>query len=380
MTAFDIYSAVGDVGEDILEESEIVPKQRITKIIPLMAAAACFAVFAAGLSHALRSDNIEQHVTDISDMTTGSYVPETAPAIEFEVTAADDGDVTSNIQTNIGHQITGDGVVIYDTNAQTTSVSLFNTETVEMFTEPYPDDTEEAIDDEESKKMPDPFGNKAEGTGGDENDGFYLPGNHILNNIPGSLLDLRDSNEVNKWLEKDKLSSRSEAPSSIKDYVNLYSFIIEFNITREEAETALEYYLNTPEEFEHITYEHLDIIFSGDVELITKTFASDLSIVVGDRIYTPEWLYTHSIEEYRAAGITAEDILSRVDSYRYILFTDEARQAFSEKLSAYTGERVVIGTVTYENKDEVYDIQDDVMEDAAEDVYDEVVEVPEVYE
>lgn len=142
MTAFDIYSAVGGVGEDILEESEAVPKPKITKVIPLMAAAACFAVFAAGLSHALRNDGIEQPVTDISNMTTESYLPETAPAIEFEETAADDGDVTSNIQTNIGHPITGDGVVIYDTNAQTTSVSLFNTETVEMFTEPYPDVTE----------------------------------------------------------------------------------------------------------------------------------------------------------------------------------------------------------------------------------------------
>ncbi len=67
MTAFDIYSAVGGVGEDILEESETVPKKKITKIIPLMAAAACFAVFAVGLSHAPRSDDIEQPVTDTSE-------------------------------------------------------------------------------------------------------------------------------------------------------------------------------------------------------------------------------------------------------------------------------------------------------------------------
>lgn len=359
MTAFEIYSAVGGVGEDILEESEIMPKKKITKIIPLMAAAACFAVFAVGISHALRNDDIEQPVTDISEITA---YPETG--IDESRAVTYDATHSAPLET--------------DPNAPT--------ETVEMYTETSPAVTEgttvnwtlPAIEYEESE-MPDPFGT-AEGTGGDENAGFYQPCNYFLDSIPVELMSLRDSGEVNKWIAKDQLSSRSEVPSSIKDYANIYSFITDFNITREEAETALNYYLNTPEEFEHITYEHLDIIFSGDIELITKSFASEYSIAVGDRIYSPQWLYTHSPDEYRAAGITAEDILSRVGAYRYFHFTDEARQAFSEKLSAYTGENVVIGTVTYEKKDNAYDIQDDVPEDVADDVYDEVVDVPEVYE
>ena len=359
MTAFDIYAAVGGVGEDILEESEIMPKKKITKIIPLMTAAACFAVFAAGISHALRSDNIEQPVTESDNMVTESYVLETVTENELEETTA----ITSEATQTIPSQ------VLIEPNEPT--------ETTEISIETFP-----VVTEVEESGMPDPFGNKAEGTGGDENDGFYLPCNYILNNIPVELMKLRDSNEVNKWLEKDKLSSRSEAPSSIKDYVNIYSFITEFNITREEAETALEYYLNTPEEFEHITYEHLDIIFSGNVELITKTFASEYSIVIGDRIYTPEWLYTHSIEEYKAAGITAEDILSRVKLYSSIFFTDEARQAFSEKLSAYTGETVVIKEMEFQEKDDVYDVQEDEAELVDDtynnDIVDEVV-VPEVY-
>ncbi len=344
MTAFDIYSAVGGVGEDILEESEIMPKKKITKMIPLMAAAACFAVFAVGISIALRSDNIEQPINETTSVESGGFVTESnIPPKE-----------TDFVDTIVTEPADDEAETEPNTSAET-SPAVTNYDT-----------------------MPDPFGNKAEGTGGDENDGFYLPCNYIINNIPGSLLDLRDSNEVNKWLEKDKLISRSEAISSIKDYVNTYSFITEFNITREEAETALEYYIDD----NYITYEHLDIIFSGDVELITKTFASELSIPVGDRIYTPHWLYTHSIEDYKAAGITAEDILSRVGSYRYILFTDEARQAFSEKLSAYTGETVVIETVVYEEKPEepVHEaVAEDIMEDVSDEIVEEVEEVPEIY-
>ncbi len=136
MTAFDIYSAVGSVGEDILEESETVPKKKITKIIPLMAAAACFAVFAFGISHALRNDNIEQPVTDISNMTTEVTAADTYPAeTDLDGTADVGGDVTLNALTSLDPQITGDGIVIYDPKAQTTSVSLFNAETVQIQTD-----------------------------------------------------------------------------------------------------------------------------------------------------------------------------------------------------------------------------------------------------
>lgn len=138
MTAFDIYSAIGGAGEDILEESETVPKRKLTKIIPLMATAACFVVVAVGLSHTLRSDGIEKPVTDINSMTTypaldGSESPAddtyTAVVTEPPVTGSDP------TATSIGTAITGDGIVIYDPEAQTTSVSLLGTETDETLTE-----------------------------------------------------------------------------------------------------------------------------------------------------------------------------------------------------------------------------------------------------
>lgn len=364
MTAFDIYSAIGGVSEDILEESEIIPRRKVTKIIPLMAAAACFAVVAVGLSHTLRSDDIEQPVTD---MTIESNIETSIQTSPYET-----GEESS--------PTTGDGFTVTENTDPNAS-----TETIEMYTETSPVVEEETTvncttsHDDEEIGMPAPFV-ILEGTGGDQYANYYLPCNFILDDIPVELMNLRDSVEVTKWLKKDKLSTRPTVPSSIKDYVNIYSFITDFNISREEAETALEYYLNTPEEFVHIEYRDLDIIYSGDIELITKTYASEYSIVVGDKIYSPEWVYTHSAEDYKTAGITAEDILSRVDSYSRILFTDEARLAFSEKLSAYTGEQVVIKAVLFQEKEEVYDIQDDVPEDVADDVYDEVVDVPEEYE
>lgn len=357
MTAFDIYSAIGGVSEDILEESEIIPRRKVTKIIPLMAAAACFAVVAVGLSHTLRSDDIEQPVTD---MTIGSN-------IETNIQ-------TSPSETGVeeSRPITEDGFTVTENTDPN--------ETVEMHTETFPAVTEETTvncttsrDDEESE-MPAPFV-ILEGTGGDQYANYYEPCNFILDNIPVELMNLRDSSEVTEWLEKDKLSSRQSVPSSIKDYVNIYSFITDFNITKEETETALKYYLEDPSQ---LNYEDLDIIYSGDIELITKTYASEYSIVVGDKIYSPEWVYTHSAEDYKAVGITAEDILSRVDSYSRILFTDEARLAFSEKLSAYTGEQVVIKEVEFQEKEDVTIVHE--VELVEDEDFEDVVEVPEEYE
>lgn len=137
MTAFDIYSAVGNAGEDILEESESVPKKKITRAVPVIAAAACFAVLAVGLNRTLRNEGIEE------------YAPETYPVTAERNETVSDGET--------GVILTESGDVIYYTSVQTAPVSPDetatsyvpvqtapavpeSTETAEMFTEPYPYD------------------------------------------------------------------------------------------------------------------------------------------------------------------------------------------------------------------------------------------------
>lgn len=59
MTAFDIYSALGNVSEELLEESELFPKKIMPKgLVYMTAAAACFAVLAVGLRFAFNAGDI----------------------------------------------------------------------------------------------------------------------------------------------------------------------------------------------------------------------------------------------------------------------------------------------------------------------------------
>ena len=196
-------------------------------------------------------------------------------------------------------------------------------------TETAPEQNDDLMSEEFA--MPPPFGY----SDGDMNVDFWEPCNMMFGGVPGSLMSLRAG--VSEWIDSfPKISSY--APSDIFEYPTIYSFIAHFNITNEEAKEALGSYVDDGA----ISPEQLDMICSGDVEQMTREFASEYAIVIGEKIYCPHWLYIHSFEEYKAAGITADMILEKAPLFSHFTFTDEARAAFSDKLSSYTDETIVI--------------------------------------
>lgn len=227
-------------------------------------------------------------------------------------------------------------------------------------------------------EMPQPFEVGVD-VGGDENDGFYLPFNYIINGIPVELIMLRDKTEVDNW--SNSFPSISYAPSNISEYENIYSFITDFSITKDEAETALVYYLDN----NLISREQLNIIYSGDKELITKTFASEYSIVIGENIYCPNWIYTHNTDDYAVAGITSDVIAEKASAYSNFYLTEDACIAFADKLSAYTGETISIEPIqaytdfSY-NEFSNEGVEVELIEVNGEDIVEEIEEFAEVIE
>lgn len=219
--------------------------------------------------------------------------------------------------------------------------------------------TAEALPEAE---MPEPFETECDD---DSRDGFYLPFNSTLNNIPIELMKLRDSDKVDSWLN----SFSSSEKTKLGDYQNLYSFITAFDITKDEAETAFAPYIDGA----MMTSEQVDILFSGSEEAVTSGFASKYSVVVGENAYCPYWLYSNTIDDYKAAGIDAEAVKAKAPLYSDFAFSEEARKAFSEKLSEFIGEEVVIEPITFEEKDAETDVifdvaEEDTPDDEAEDI------------
>ena len=216
-------------------------------------------------------------------------------------------------------------VDVEETNSETT-VEETETDTAQSETS-----AEESAPTADDIEMPQPFETQGDG---DINDGFYLPFNSILNNIPIELMGLRSSEDVDGWLS---YSSQSEK-TDLNSYQNLYSFITAFDITKEEAETALAPYIENGT----ITAEQLETLCTDSAEKVTNAFASDYSIVVGDKIYCPSWIYNHSVNDYTAVGITAEAVKEKAPLYSELGLSEEASAAFSAKLSEFVGEEIAI--------------------------------------
>ncbi len=83
------------------------------------------------------------------------------------------------------------------------------------------------------------------------------------------------------------------------------------------------------------TDEEISALISGEKKDVIKSFASEYSIVIGDKIYSPVWVYSHSIDDYTAAGITNEMIDQKLALYSEFNLTNEAATAFESKLSDF---------------------------------------------
>jgi hypothetical protein len=140
----------------------------------------------------------------------------------------------------------------------------------------------------------------------------------------------------------------NEPSTSLMSYPNLYSFFVDFDVPVEELKPIMkkdQLYMidmlgeNLTERDYFSDYE-IDLICSLDEQAIMEHFVSDYSIYNDGEIFTPMWLYYHDTEEYEEVGLTLEMIDEKLEFYAELDFTEEAEEAFSEKLSEFLDEEV----------------------------------------
>ncbi len=172
--------------------------------------------------------------------------------------------------------------------------------------------------------------------------------------IPDQLYDLADGlrtvsddGEVvfgEKWSEYVHAVMSANKPTTIEDELNIYTFMKYFNIPVEDARKALYNAADTKTGVPGITLtrEEADIILTMDIEKITAAFANPYAIVKGTAIYSPKWLLEHSFDDYRAAGITKDDIREKyglistmADNFSDAVIGKDAQTALNKKLDEY---------------------------------------------
>ncbi len=166
------------------------------------------------------------------------------------------------------------------------------------------------------------------GVGGDGNSFFYSPLSEMFSAIEVSVIRYVGEDKFNDWVVE--LNERYEPASSLMEYANPYSVAMHFGITKEEMQELMS------------DSELIELIYSGDESAIISKYVNEFTIVIGERFYSPYWLYVHSIEDYKKAGITP-DMLIDSKGIRYTFGLEaHAAKVFEDKLSKFVGHEIDI--------------------------------------
>lgn len=210
----------------------------------------------------------------------------------------------------------------------------FLTSTVEALIEPDEVDCFEQITD---TSMPEPF--DSEYSLSDYNK-FDIAWQTKLGNAAFMLS--WDDKKLNEWVEYYDFF---ETGYNLHNTGNIFDIAKRTEMTRNElSETVKKWNTYCEEriadgqdeyEFEIFSDEETEILLSGDEERIARQFASEYSVVIGENVFSPKWLYYHTIEDYKAVGIHPETITQNMAMYEGLGLTDEAWAAFKAKLESY---------------------------------------------
>lgn len=152
----------------------------------------------------------------------------------------------------------------------------------------------------------------------------YLP---EYGGIETRFISLVDKEEFEQWSQNFK-HINSDGNRNGYEY-NIYNFIKDFNISKDE-------FIRVNKDFGRsvFTDEQMDILFSADEEYILEQITNPYAVRIGEKIYTPYWLATHTAEDYLAENISVSALEAKKDKIMSILPEDLA-EAFESSCSDF---------------------------------------------
>ena len=179
--------------------------------------------------------------------------------------------------------------------------------------------------DYEEPTMPEPF-DLSKPSGGDWLHDYTQEYVLRFENLTSDILELVPRNDFTAWLnnhDEEKLASEERIPP-----LTVLAFVMEFDISKEQLLSVI---AEDNDPSWTITREDVDVIYSGDMELINKTFINEYSVLHNNKIYTPEWFYEHTTAEYIELGFTDDEVSYVMEKMKDLPLTDEAKKAIEDK-------------------------------------------------
>ena len=199
---------------------------------------------------------------------------------------------------------------IMSENAGSLDTSERNQQTVSYYEEPI---------------MPEPF-DFSNPSGGDQFRDYTEEYELRFENLTFEILNLVPRDDFTAWInqhtEKVRESEERIPPLTILE------FVTEFDISKDQLLSVI---AEDNDPSWTITREDVDVIYSGDMELINRTFINEYSVLHNNKIYTPEWLYEHTTAEYIEAGLSNDEVSYVMEKMKDLPFIAEAKKAIENK-------------------------------------------------
>lgn len=158
---------------------------------------------------------------------------------------------------------------------------------------------------------------------------FTFPWRYEFAEVKNGFMKYIDPEKYIEWGEKAHIWEQG-TPYRLEESHNVYSFIKFMAIPWETAAQALGE--------TGFSEEEINVMKSDDIEKIIKLETSEYSVVIGEKVFSPKWLYYHTGDDYTEAGITAAQVEIMLPLYEKLGLTDEAWAAFRTKLTGFIEE------------------------------------------
>ncbi len=147
--------------------------------------------------------------------------------------------------------------------------------------------------------------------------------------VDGNLIDYVGTEEFNKWIET------RNANFTILDFIeyfkipkDIFTELARPNLTKEQQKALCtsqkkDYSLSELQDILGYSLAEIDALYSGDQEQINRAFCGDFAFVndADGKIYSIEWLATHTPQEYINANLS----ISQIETLIQKVYDEEPR-------------------------------------------------------
>ena len=153
----------------------------------------------------------------------------------------------------------------------------------------------------------------------------------IFFSIESRMEKLVDKEEYDAWC--DTFDGFEAGGTRNTHEYNVYTLIHEFSIPREEVERICEEYERDFPDDIYFTDEMVEVLYTGTELEVYRYFANPCAVMVGKDAFPPQWLATHTAEEYREVGITYEILNAKLADV-FSVCSAEVQQHIRTQLAA----------------------------------------------